>query len=354
MRKMIEKLIGLKRITYTSKKDDSVVIISDCMVNQYLIDAILSVKDINCEMIYIDTSQKKISVLRRHMSYLVLAIVVRLNISKYKLVIIWQQYIAIYYSIIFYFFEKYRKKVLVTPMIFIEKNGYYGLIKKKIFNVMTNNIEIFKIICHSFWEETNYRKIFYQNDMKITYLPLWKEYKDNEIAKANMNYFFSGGTSCRDYKTLIQAAKKVKEKFIIACKRKDVCGIDIPGNVKLIFDAYHNEFDILLKMSKGVVILLDNANVSAGQMVALRAMSLNKCIIATKTKGLMPYIDENNGFLVNMRDVDEVVAAIKMFENKSMIMEKEMNSKIKYDKGKKWFVNCIREIVIEKVKHGES
>jgi glycosyltransferase involved in cell wall biosynthesis len=111
-------------------------------------------------------------------------------------------------------------------------------------------------------------------------------------------YIFSGGTSNRDYATLIEAVRSLEVKLIIACRPEDVNLNNCPPNVQVAFDAYGDAFEKLIADSFLNVIPLKDIRISSGQICLLKAMSYAKPIVATAAAGVEDYIDETCAYLV--------------------------------------------------------
>ena len=264
--------------TPISQRSYKILIVADCRVNKDFIDTLCARLNVLGDLIYIDTSRKTISsVARRHFSYLVLALNAIFNGKNYKAILFWQQFIGLYYSLLSHMIIK-RTDACLMPFIFKSRKGVLGRIYKAFINLGLRDKVIKGAICHSSAELIHYHKVFFRNKDKIFFIP-YGQSPMNKNHRNNANniscekpYFFSGGTSNRDYLMLATVAEKINFPFVVACTRKDIKGIECPHNVKVYHDAYGDKFDALLGESSAVILLSRDPNISSGQIVLLQAM----------------------------------------------------------------------------------
>jgi glycosyltransferase involved in cell wall biosynthesis len=106
------------------------------------------------------------------------------------------------------------------------------------------------------------------------------------------DYVFSGGDSMRDYLTLIEAARGLRARVIIATRLKLGQQISIPDNVtvKAVSAA---EFRELMAGARLVVFPLRTDSIrTSGQQSYLNAMALGKAVIVTDTIDAPFYIED--------------------------------------------------------------
>jgi glycosyltransferase involved in cell wall biosynthesis len=157
-------------------------------------------------------------------------------------------------------------------------------------------------------------------ERRIAYIPcgpsgIPEETGGAQIVKGHAPYIFSGGTSNRDYKTLISAFKENNEKLKILCNVKDVEGIEVPANVEILHDIHGEAFIDYMRNAYAVVIPIDNDMISSGQLVLLQAMSLKKPIIITRSAGVTDYADENCVLFVESHSVFGIRDAVSLLLN---------------------------------------
>jgi len=280
------------------------LIVADCRVNEDFIDALSNRINLQADLMYIDTSRDtKTPVLLRHFSYLALAFNAILKAKAYKVILFWQQFIGLYYSFISILLIK-RTPAFFMPFIFKSRKGALGTIYKALIKLALQNNVIKGVICHSSVELKYLRKLFFRNKDKIHFILYGQslDYENHRNNASNISmekpYFFSGGTSNRDYIALITVAEEMNFPFVIACTRRDIGGIKITRNVKVYHDAYGKKFDALLKESLAVILIFIDPNISSGQIVLLKAMQMRKPIIITYSAGSADYVDERCAFLV--------------------------------------------------------
>jgi len=255
------------------QKPLDLLIVADCLLNRTFVNALCERLNSNADLFYIDTSRKtRTPILIRHASYFILALKVFFLEKEYKIIIFWQQFIGLYYGLLSYLKKTERPNAFLMPFIFKQRKGALGKIHKLLFSLALRCSAIRAVICHSSCEMMYYQRIFSRNRNKIYFIPYGQSSENEDNNKhllADKPYFFSGGTSNRDYVTLASAAAKTKYYFIIACTQTDIKGLNMPSNFKVIHDAYRKKFDSLVKECLAVIIPLKDPNISSGQIFLL-------------------------------------------------------------------------------------
>ena len=211
------------------------------------------------------------------------------------------------------------------PVIYKQRDGFLGDVYKKIYINLLNSGHLSCFICHSSEEKKLYPQLFGFNiDKKIIFVPCGIADDDyaEKASKVNSRYFFSGGTSNRDYKTLINAFREKSEKLKIACNPKDVDGISIPANVEILCDMHGNTFLEYMRNAYAVIIPINDHRISSGQLVLLQAMSLCKPIIVTKSAGVTDYVNENCAIFVEPHSINEISEAVTYLVKNVKILDK--------------------------------
>ena len=131
-------------------------------------------------------------------------------------------------------------------------------------------------------------------------------HRDDQLGE----YIFAGGSSCRDWPTLISAARNVKNRFIVAAGRDSESGkygledLSVPPNVEIRLDVPRQEFKHLLSNALFVVVPLRHVPFAVGTEVIGQAMACGKAVVATGIPTVMDYIrDGHTGLLVEPGDV---------------------------------------------------
>lgn len=124
---------------------------------------------------------------------------------------------------------------------------------------------------------------------------------------------FSCGRSGRDYDFLVDALSGSEYNVVIACDifRKE----NLPDNVTVLDHCFGEDTNRMLNECYCVVIPLRNKNISNGQLMILKAMSIGKPIIATNTNGVIDYIQDGvNGFLID-NNRKELLEKLNILQN---------------------------------------
>jgi glycosyltransferase involved in cell wall biosynthesis len=121
----------------------------------------------------------------------------------------------------------------------------------------------------------------------------------------NSRYIFAGGSSFRDWATLVAVARDIDEEFVIVAGRDAASGkyglegIQIPPNVNVLFDVSGEEFKDLLAGSLFVVVPLQHVPFAVGTQVIAQAMACGKAVVATRIPTVVDYVREGEtGLLV--------------------------------------------------------
>ena len=276
------------------------LILADCPLPREFITSLGRCANSTIDLQYIDTSREtKRGVLYRHMSYLYLSLIGQRIYRRYDYLLFWQQFIGVYWGVINRFVG--RKQIVsgLIPLIITRRSGIMGYLVLSVFGAALNNDNIHFAVCHSQNELLHYKALRSLTAVagKIKFAPFGSVSLSKEV-RADGNYIFSGGTSNRDYATLIEAVRNLDVNLIIACKPEDVNFKNLPSNVKVVFDAYGDVFDKLIAESFLNVIPLKDTRISSGQICLLKAMSYGKPIVATAAAGVEDYIDETCAYLV--------------------------------------------------------
>jgi len=178
---------------------------------------------------------------------------------------------------------------------------------------------------------------------------LWKynyEIKDN-------CFIFSGGNGQRDYNQLIEAARSLPYKFIIASNDKGLFeGISIPSNVT-VEGVSHNRFrELMATATIHIVAMAGGFLRSGGHQTYLNGMAMGKPVIVTDKKGTLDYIEDGvDGFLLEPGDIEGLSKVItRLMENPELRKIIGENAKEKADKfnGSEYLKN-LRELAVSRL-----
>lgn len=268
----------------------------------------LKIKVWNCK-------RKKIfsnSFIQRYYEYMIAAFYIIINHQKYDYVVIWQQMIGFLLSL---FPVNFLKKVIISTVLYSDNNTKKNFIKNFIFR---NSVYRVKALIYYSEEMCNEGKIFfkkYSEKFYFTHIPILFEI-ETPMKKSNFERIidsektiFCGGKSDRDFETVISAFKHTDIPVIIVCSDNEyISNVDeATKNIRIIkfseINSSHSEFYHLAKKAFCILISLKNEDSPCGQLLFSFAMSNNKPIIASNSKGVRDYItNDYNGLLVSVGD----------------------------------------------------
>jgi glycosyltransferase involved in cell wall biosynthesis len=308
--------------------DKTIMVASIAKIEQVAIDKWQSIfqKEIQNEYIY-DTPTVK-SKFNIHYRYIKMAIKIARNRKKYDYIIFWQQFIGIYYAVFtrLFWMKRNLPQSLILTFIYLKRPGFFGRLYYQFMKYAFNASAINSFVCHSSSEHAYYNKVFKpKNKDKVIFCRVG-EGTHSELNPSPADYYFSGGGSNRDYATVIEAFAKNGKRLSIACKPENMQSIAIPPNVSVYHDAYGNDFFELIRNSKAAIVLVENKNISAGQLVILHAMRYGKPLFVTEGNSMKDYTDESYSYNVAHKSVDSLIKAIDEFEE-SEKNYKEMSEK---------------------------
>lgn len=242
----------------------------------------------------------------------------RIKTNNYSLIFSWSPNPAL---ILAFFNRLFLVKCppIVCMMFIIPTNKSKFLTKLRFALTNFSLKGIHSAICFSTNEINYYKNVFSKHKDKFLFIPLGRissDLRPNDGDTSNgraKDYIFSGGTSNRDYKTLIEAVRQTVVHLIIIGKGFNFNGNvgKISPNIEILEEVYGQDFAQMMYKSKIVVIPLLNPNISSGQLVLLQAMELGKPIIATKAAGIVDYvIPDHNCVLVSPQNSKELQCRI--------------------------------------------
>jgi len=288
------------------------------------------------EEIFIYKKPTRESTIKFHVNCIKVAWKVLKKSDKEDNIILWQQFIGIYYGVFTRIFHAFKNptQCLVLTFIFMERKGLLGKMYKSFIKYAISSPSISKLVSHSEAEVNFLKKTFPSLANKFEFC-LLGEGSSIKFNDKNKSYFFSGGSSNRDYKTLIEAFQKNKKPLMIACKNENIEGLKFPENVKIHYNAYGENFISLICASKAAIVLVKDNRVSSGQLVVLNAMRCGKPIIATNGAGMINYLNPSYSILVEPFSVRALCEAVNKIDNDPEL-EREM-AKNAYDHYNEFF-----------------
>lgn len=221
--------------------------------------------------------------------------------KKYDVILGWQQFYALNLAFWLRLFRAKRlNRIVVMTFIYRDKKGFLGKIYKMYINYCLKSEHIHKIICYSSTEVDRYRALFELPEGIVQFIPLGID-KDIDLTGISKgDYVFSTGRSNRNYIRMLELFNKINYKLKIACEEDFG---HLSDNIEICHNCYDNEMLSLLKGSFCVCILLNDPEVSSGQLVILQALQCGKPVIINRCSSITDYIKDGvNGFLVDSND----------------------------------------------------
>jgi glycosyltransferase involved in cell wall biosynthesis len=142
-------------------------------------------------------------------------------------------------------------------------------------------------------------------------------------AIAESPYVFTGGYTNRDYETVVETARILKDvRFVIACSHHSHLPDELPDNVLVFRDTDRPLFHALMSASAVVVVPLLEDVGSSGQMVALAALSMGRPVVYTDFSVVGQYFEpERTGLAVPPRDPEALAAAVSRLLTDSAVAQ---------------------------------
>jgi glycosyltransferase involved in cell wall biosynthesis len=250
---------------------------------------------------------------RRQLAYLERAIFCLRRRKQVRAFLCIQQFIALYAGYLAAVLHLSLPPVFLQPMIYVPRRGLFGRLWRHLFATALGHPALHIAFCHSQSEIEFYRQLFPAAAGKFQPLRFTIEPLAPPATPAHPPYFFSAGTSCRDYATLLEAARRLPPEappLHLACKAADIQGLSMPPNVHPRHDLWGPPYREHLARSALVIVPLAPLPVSAGQLVFLQAMSAGRPIIATRTPTSSEFLDDSCAWLVPPGDPQALAAAI--------------------------------------------
>ena len=198
----------------------------------------------------------------------------------------------------------YRKKYTIVSFGWLNPNkDIYFKLNKLAFN----DIDFMPVV--NLRENINRYKNFYglKDTSRFLFMPDVfddsSEFVPDNQKAFESDYFFSGGIANRDFETIINVARELREiKFVIVCDRERLTGIEIPENIEVRNNIPKEEYYRLMSNAKASIILLKKDKAS-GLINICKSIQQGVICISSKTESAgMYFSDENNRFLISIGD----------------------------------------------------
>ena len=275
----------------------------------------------------------KLKELIRYIMYFLVPIKVLFRRSSYKNVLAWQQFFGIILAFYFRLFHvKNAPQITIMTFIFKPKKSIFGIVYKRFIEFSVKSNYINKIIVFSENEKKYYAELFSMNSeifiaetlgIEDSYMAMKPYIKDE-------GYFVSAGRSNRDYSFL---CNNWMDDFGTL---KIITDSDVNHNaskaIEVIRDCYDSDFLKILSGCRGVIIPLQDVNISSGQLVVLQSMMLGKPVIATENASVTSYLsNKKTGFIIG-KNKYELEEAIEQIKQDSIYFELSENSREEFKK----------------------
>ena len=142
----------------------------------------------------------------------------------------------------------------------------------------------------------------------------WPMVQDlRQVSVSSGDYIFSGGSTRRDWQTLISAVESTNARVTIVAGKDSATGyyglegMEIPVNVSVFRSAPRETYSQLLAGCRFVVIPLQDVTTDVGWDTVSQAMTLGKAVITTAIPPMVDYIiDGETGVLVPPNNASEL------------------------------------------------
>jgi len=185
-------------------------------------------------------------------------------------------------------------------------------IKRSLMSLALRRIDEFFV--HSSMERSLYSKHFNVpvERFKVRLWGIGKPVVFPEHSLQPQPFISAIGSNGRDYKTLMEASRLLPHIPVVAVVLpKNLKGIAVPSNVRVLVDAPFEEAMNTLRHSEFTVLPLKSSTTPCGHVTLVCAMHLGKAVIATDSGGVSDYITSgHNGILCKASSPGDLAAAI--------------------------------------------
>lgn len=225
-----------------------------------------------------------------------------------------------------------NKRIIMGGFLFEPKaNKFYYSIRKHIAELSLRGID--EVAVYSSKEVEYYNTIFFNH--KFVFVPYGIDYENHDpyLRKLPREYFFSGGGSNRDYKTLIEAFHSLGEEtipLVIATQPWRLSEYDTTG-INVLSDVTVETFGDVMGRADLLILSLRDTEISAGHMVMFQAMSQGVPILVNDIPAIRDYVDDTMVTFYKSGDREALSAKIKNFKmDRKIYRQKSLNAKKKY------------------------
>jgi glycosyltransferase involved in cell wall biosynthesis len=149
---------------------------------------------------------------------------------------------------------------------------------------------------------------------KFVFVPYHSTLYEFSCQAEEGDYVFAGGDTRRDYPTLVEAARGLPYRIVIAALRRDhFQGIEIPENVEIVTVRQDDFFRLMAGAALVVVPMLGGMIHPGGEQTWINAMTLGKPVIVAEDRSAKDYIEHGiTGYLVEPGNPAELARVIRL------------------------------------------
>jgi glycosyltransferase involved in cell wall biosynthesis len=174
-----------------------------------------------------------------------------------------------------------------------------------------------RFVVHSRREITNYSTWLNLPPERFEFVPIQRaDIAIEHEEDTDEPFVLAMGSAARDYRTFIEAMKKLNLRTVIVAAPHAIEGIELPSNVQLLSKLSAAECHALAQKARINVVPIANDQTASGQVTVIEAMTLARAVIATRCIGTEDYITNNEtGLLVAARDANALAEAVDRLWN---------------------------------------
>lgn len=258
----------------------------------------------------IDDRKSKIGSLKLYLKYFKLAYTAIKHSEKNDVIICWNFTTSLTCGYLCRILRENR--IILALNIIAHPVGKLKEIVRKIFFMPIVSMKRYFLTVNSSMYINNYAKRFNIANNKFFVLSDAIHSPEKITVNVDEGYVFTGGEAQRDWETLFNACNKLPEiKFVCIARKKNFDHtLNVPRNVKLLFDTDQVTFNEFIRKSKMVVLPL-KSKLPCGLIILLQAAMMRKPIVATQTPSVENYITSGrNGYLVELGNSEDLAEKI--------------------------------------------
>ncbi len=227
--------------------------------------------------------------------YLLSTLHVSFRASRYDVIYAWHAVMGLILAGILRLAHIQKPRVVIAQFIEPDRgDGWMQRLRQAFVRYGLKRVDL--VLTFSSIEVTRYRQQFKAGHTQFDFIPLGYDFSSQPVS--DEGYIFSGGRSNRDYQTLVEAVKDNPVATHIVAQRHNLQGILLPDHIQAYYGVFGVEFDRFIANAHMVVVPLDRADESSGQLVVLQAMAYGKPVIVTENAGILDYIEPGTDALV--------------------------------------------------------